>query len=308
MKYKKDPKTIQQQIELLKERGLSFNNEKEAESILSSVSYYRLSAYFLTFQHKDGTHAFKPNATFNYAYNTYLFDGELRHILFNAIETIEIALKARMINLLSIEYGSLWYINNIYFFNKEWHADCLEIIKKDINNSKEVFIEHYRSKYSDPEMPPAWIALEVVSLGTISKMYKNLLKGKIKTEIAKSFGLPVDVFSSWIETLAYVRNLCAHHSRVWNRILVKKPILPNRVKNKWVTLPFQMKTVDDTNENEHLKIRIYPVLCLIQYLIRTIDNKNSIFNEMKSCLTMYPTVPISYMGFPDNWVEDDFWK
>jgi len=111
MKYKKDPKTIQQQIELLKERGLSFNNEKEAESILSSVSYYRLSAYFLTFQHKDGTHAFKPNATFNYAYNTYLFDGELRHILFNAIETIEIALKARMINLLSIEYGSLWYIN-----------------------------------------------------------------------------------------------------------------------------------------------------------------------------------------------------
>ena len=104
MKYHKPPLTIKDQIKQLKSRGLVIADESIAEEFLTRVSYYRFSAYLLPFQLKDGTHTFKPNSTFEKAFNTYLFDRELRHIVFNAIEKIEIAIRARLINIFSLNH------------------------------------------------------------------------------------------------------------------------------------------------------------------------------------------------------------
>ena len=118
MKYNKPPLTIKDQINLLKSRGLSISDESAAEAFLSRVSYYRFSAYLLPFQLKDGSHTFKPNSTFEKAYKTYLFDRELRHIVFNAIEKIEIALRARLINIFSLVFGGFWYSDSSLFENQ----------------------------------------------------------------------------------------------------------------------------------------------------------------------------------------------
>ncbi len=138
-----------------------------------------------------------------------------------------------MIYHLSIRYGSLWYLDSSLFENKTIiinnqvitiYQNTINELQKEFNRSQELFIKDQRSRY--PNQPAdAWKILEVASMGTLSKLYKSL-KTQLpeKAIIAKEMGLNLNTeLSSWLEALTYVRNIVAHHSKLWSRTMVKTP-------------------------------------------------------------------------------------
>lgn len=159
-----------------------------------------------------------------------------------------------------------------------------------------IFIEHYKSKYSSPERPPSWMTFEVTSIGLLSKMYRNLIMTNEKKDISKHFHAPTPyIFESWLQSITYVRNICAHHGRLWNRVLTIKPTLPKKPKNLWI------------QNNAINTDKIYAFLCCTLYLLRTINPKTEFIVHLKHLLDKYPSVSTKVMGFPKDWYKDEFW-
>ncbi|MDP3556805.1 MAG: Abi family protein, partial [Bacteroidota bacterium] len=217
MQFNKSAKTIEEQITLLRSRGLIIPDEIKARQYLSNISYYRLSSYMLPFQrYNDQKHSFMPNTSFDNILNLYVFDRQLRLLIFDEIERIEIAFRCQIIYKYSLSGGNNWYEEIGYFYNA-FHFNKFQVqVNSELSLSKEVFIQHYKTKYSSPVNPPAWMSLEILSFGQLSKMFKNLRTSAQKKEIGNHFSIHHEVLNSWVESLTYVRNLCAHHSRIWN--------------------------------------------------------------------------------------------
>lgn len=162
------------------------------------------------------TDRFESKTTFDEILDVYLFDRELRILVFDAIEKIEIAFRTQMIYQPSIGGGAFWFEDDSNFNDRNWMNEHLEQLDKEIDRSSEVFIDHFFKKYDEEKTPLAWMAFEVLSLGLLSKFYQNMrVSLKAKKEIANHFGIsqPI-VFQSWIRSITYVRNVCAHHSRL----------------------------------------------------------------------------------------------
>lgn len=237
MIYDKPAYTINQHIEKLRERGLIINDEGLAKHYLSHVSYYRLAGYWWPMQSDKENHKFKPNSTFEDVIALYNFDRELRILLFDVIEKIEISLRTKLIFHLSNEFDPWWFQNTEIFQNTGALIETLNNIKKEVERSRETFIKEHKKKYKeDLRFPPAWKTLELTSFGSLSKLYGNL-KNTVKSKdiIAQELGAANHTYlPSWLQSIAQIRNYCAHHSRLWNRNLPGTPkILPNPPYN-WV--------------------------------------------------------------------------
>lgn len=250
----KTPASIVDQIALLKQRGMLFNDEQSAHHFLENINYYRLKGYWWDMQDDIALHTLKPNTYFEDIIERYNFDRGLRLILFDAIERIEIALRTKMIYHLSLAYGSLWYLDSNLFETTSLpsnplvtiHQNTIIELKKEFFRSQEIFIKDQRNRYPNQDAD-SWKILEVASMGTLSKLYKNL-KHQLpeKATIAKEMGLNLhSELSSWLEAITYVRNIIAHHSRLWSRNMVKIPVEKiNNPKSYWLNsalLPVQGK-------------------------------------------------------------------
>ena len=170
--FNKPPLTYSQQLQKLKERGLIINNEKKTLHILESVSYYRLSGYWYPLLQDKKNRIFKENADFETAFKLYCFDRELRKLVLAELEKIEIAIRAKMIYVLSIQYGAFWFSNPKLFSNPVKHAASITKIGQEYARSDEEFIKAFANHYTDP-LPPSWISIEITSFGTLSKLYSN---------------------------------------------------------------------------------------------------------------------------------------
>ncbi len=219
MQYNKSPITIAEQITLLKQRGLNFGDEKIASHYLSNISYYRLRAYTYPFQDNANTnHPFNKKVTFEEIVELYVFDRKLRLLVFDALEKIEISLRTKIIYEYAIPHGSHWYENVNHYRNPYRFNTDINKVYDEIDRSTETFIKHYADTYTNPTKPACWMSLEVVSMGLLSKLFENLKKSNEKIAIAKAFGLPtVFILESWMHSLSHLRNVCAHHCRLWNR-------------------------------------------------------------------------------------------
>lgn len=315
--YNKPALTIEKQIGLLEERGLIITDKERARRHLSNVSYYRLSAYMIPYRTINDkgarTNDFIPGTTWDDIYNLYKFDRKLRLLVFDAIERIEIALRSYMINQLSLKYGSHWQDNKSIFrkpqlnhkTGKEYDIfkDIQNHINKQLNaNKKETFIEHYVSTYNNPPTPPSWMSLELLYFKELSKICQNLEKRNDRTDIAKAFGVKDDkVFCSWLHTLNYVRNKCAHHARLWNILM---DITPTKYENKDPEMVWLSK--DEVQKVQSSKI--YYTLCIILFLLETVNPKTHFRNHFIDLLEKYPNVNVGYMGFPEGWREHPLWK
>lgn len=297
MRYTKLPITIDDQIKILKDRGLIITNEKFAHSQLNKISYFRLANYWRPMEEDKVLHCFKPHSTFENAIRLYQFDLDLRSIIFTGIQTIEIALRSKIIQNVSLEYGAFWFAEESLFVSSAIYRKCLDSLTDEISRSKEDFLEEHFAKYHIPSFPPAWKALEVASFGTIAKLYANLKNVKLKKRIAKEFGLPQHLFlESWIKSIAALRNCVAHHARVWNRKYPIKPQLPLTLPNQWISTEGVQPE------------RLYSILCTIQYLLKALDEGEGFNRKMAQLLYEYPNVDITSMGFPKDWVKEPLWK
>lgn len=314
MAYDKPWHSCEEMIVKLRERGLTITNDEKALSYLSRIGYYRLSGYWYSFRQQqliDGEQIkldrFIQGASFEQAVHLYVFDKKLRLLMMDALERIEIAFRVEIAHLLG-EKDPFAYLKPELFHPKfsininrqgiTGHQNWLDKHEKLIDRSKERFIEHNKNKHGLPL--PIWIACEVWDFGTLSFLFGGM-KEADQDAIAVKFGLTNGrVLASWLRSLNYLRNVCAHHSRLWNRNVVEKPRLPNAQIVPWVT-PFI--------ENDRLRARPFLLFCITQHLMKSI-NPNSTWGARLSnlMLTELPDMTqmgldLNSMGITDNWTE-----
>lgn len=282
---------------LLKGRGLLFHDEQAALSQLKTLSYFRIAGYLRPMEDNPVTHTCMPNCYFEQAVDTYYFDKELRALLFTAIQSVEVAIRTRLIDRTSFTHGAFWFMDPALATDTKLYQSNYDIIRNEVNRSKEDFIVSHFVKYDSPDCPPIWKTLEVISFGTLSKLYSNFNDNHVKKQIAKDFGLPQHVYmESWIKSIAVLRNHIAHHARIWNRRFSLKPQLPKTLPMDWI----------DTNGLVDYKL--YPQLCCLLYLENIIHPDSKFKSRLKDLIDSHPDINLHAMGFPPRWRNEALWK
>jgi abortive infection bacteriophage resistance protein len=301
--------TINDQIALLKRRGMLFRDEAKARILLKKISYYRLKGYWWDVQSDTVLHTFLPDVYFEDIIERYNFDRRLRVILFDAIEQIEITLRTKMIYHLSIAYGGLWYLNPVLFepavitqqgVTQTAHLFALDELQKEFNRSQEIFIKDQKIRYPN-QSADAWKILEVASMGTLSKLYKNL-KNKLpeKAAIANEMGLnSTFTFVGWLESITLMRNLIAHHARLWCRSLVKRPSMQlNNPAEAWLVSPLQSGQLN----------KPFAVISCMVYLCNHLNQSEEIKDRIVALIDSYPNIPVYRYGFLNGWRSEPLWR
>ncbi len=308
-KFDKISLTCEEQIELLQKRGLYFYDKNEAVEIIKKIGYYHLSSYMRLFQSGE-SHFFKPQTEFTQILDIYNFDRDLKHITFKAIEKIEIAYKAAITNVLCKEFGSHWFYNPNVFINKSikneleknetQQENILRLLESEIKKKKkraneyaETFIKKYYDKYSEPLLPPFWMIAETLSIGSLHRIYYSL-NNKYKRQIVSYLGFKEDVtfialYSNWLQPICMVRNICAHHSRLFNR-----QFRIQAKQHKQIS-----EFIDIPNNN------FYYIAMVINYYLKTILHDICFEQDIINLFHKYSNINKKLLGFPNNWTNFD---
>jgi len=296
MQYNKPFKSIQEQIQLLRNRGLII--DEDADHYLRHLNYYRLSGYWAPFQKSHSDHLFNANTHFDDVLNIYIFDRELRLILLDAIERLEVSLRTHWAYHCAEVYGAHAYFNKEISRKSFWYEKNFSLLQQEVNRSDELFIKHYRQKYSSSESPPIWVVCEVMSLGLLSRWLKDLKPAKICNKIAKNYQVDHTVLISFIEHLTYIRNLCAHHSRVWNRKLTKTIKIPR-------SKPPEL--ISSFNQDPVVMRKIYNSLVMLMHFLTIVSPGHHFKNRLLELIERH-SIDVRAMGFPADWMKRNVWK
>jgi abortive infection bacteriophage resistance protein len=173
----------------------------------------------------------------------------------------------------------------------------LNKLYEEVDRSTETFIKHYKDTYTNPTSPASWMSLEVASLGLLSKLFENLKKGPEKKAVTKAFGLhKPEILESWMHTFAHIRNVCAHHSRLWNRRITTKPQIPTNTDFDFIN-----------NKNVYPN-KIYASLCCLIYILNIISPGHNFTCRLLELIQSCPLVDLKEMGFPDDWKNEKLWS
>ena len=298
--FDKKPTTILQQIEILKSRGMKIDSEAEANHFLSHISYYRLGEYWHSMQEDKENHIFKPNSRFADVISLYCFDRELRLLIFDVIEKLEISLRTKMIYHLSHEFDPWWFQNFDIFSDSLALVKTLASLEEEISRSKDPIIKNHFSKHKDDQrFPPTWKTLEQTSFGGLSKLYGNLKNNiESKDTVAKEFGAVNHTYlPSWLQSISQIRNYCAHHSRLWNKNLPGTVKLLPKPPFPWVE--------DVPKQHEFQKLYVH--LCLMKYLLNIVAPSNHFTQKLEILFEKFPNVDPNALGMKSNWTQEALW-
>src|SRR5690625_28491 len=287
--YQKPSLAPEEQIARLRSRGMRFPDEKTAQFYLQHINYCRLRAYWLSFEVDPQTHLFRDGTEFDEVLNRYIFDRELRLLFLDAIERVEVSIRAQWTYHFSRAAGPHGYLHAEIKTdrNKARRLKNIERLKTEVKQSSEAFITHFKASYSE-ELPPIWAVSEIMSLGSLSRWFRNFTPPHIKRNISRSYDLHSDVLDSWLQHLTHVRNLCAHHSRVWNRELTITPMTPQ-------SMPVQL---DGEFQKESRKI--YNTILILLYFMDKIAPQHSWRDRLISLIRTHH-IPTRSMGFSTDW-------
>lgn len=314
MKYTKPFLTFDQQLQRAMDRGMHVRDIDEAVRLLSRIGYYRLSAYWYHWrvENSDGNLAeqYVDAADFDDAIALYSFDRQLRLILLDAIERIEVALRVAMANTAGrrdpfihqspAHLGPFAERANYATGQSEFEtfADrCNEVYIR----SSEDFVKHCRKRYEDG--PAIWVYIETWDFGLLCRFYKLLIDDD-RLAIAQMFGVDRHgMFESWIACLNYVRNVCAHHGRLFRRSLVVKPGTKD------------MRSIPELHHvtalNDQRISKLYPVLAILIFMMRSVSPESQWNTRLMLLLNEFPdvsTASLSDYGFPNTWQTEELWQ
>lgn len=338
--FNKPEKSNSELIAEWKKRKLLIPDEQRAQRYLDFISYYRLSAYSIPFQ-ISASHLFRANTSFDDILDLYIFDRELRLLVMDAIERIEVAVRTQICNVISLAkdqnnntFGAFWYLDGKHFLRKFPHFRFLanlekqlleekERLERDIqhiskrkqlsqaqqqalisNAKKENFLRHYLSQYDEPRLPPCWMMMEMLTWGELSHLYANLQSSALKKQIATNLGLNAEILESWLKAFNSIRNICAHHSRLWNRELGIAIKIPQSSQIKWLSTTPQRSQLN----NVQFERRIYSILVALQTVLYTVSPKSSWAKRLKALMDKHPKISLFNMGMPTMWHQDNFWQ
>lgn len=298
--FDKPALTLDEQVDLLVSRGLIVSCRETVMQYLQFIGYYRLSGYCLPFQVNNTAesgffkHQFKPGTTFEQILEHYAFDRKLRVLLIDAIERIEVAFRTTLSNTMCLNHGPHWYLDDSLFLIDRYfsHEIFLQRVEKCIRDNRNLsFIQHYYFKYGQPSSPPSWMVMEILPMGSISFVYQKLKSQRDRKEIAGVFGLNPRILASWIHTISYLRNLCAHHSRVWNKTFTITPEIAREHK----------AFLSHNN-------RFYAQATVIEAFLKVISPDSKWPLRLKELFDEHPAIPTGSMGFPESWYNQAFWQ
>jgi abortive infection bacteriophage resistance protein len=299
--FEKKAISIKEQIIKLQQRGLLITENDNAAHYLSHISYYRLGEYWHAMQCDKKEHLFKENSKFKDVISLYNFDAELRILLFGVIEKIEISLRTKLIYHLSQEYNPWWFQDFDLFTDSKELVKTLASLEGELARTKEMTIKnHFKDHKDDLRFPPSWKSLEQTSFGSLSKLYGNL-KNTIKSKdvIAAEFGAVNHTYlPSWLQSIAQIRNYCAHHSRLWNKNLPGSPKLLSNPPFLWVA--------DVPQQHEFQKLYVH--FCIMKYLLNIIQPENNFTEKLNGLFIKYYNVDSNALGMKVNWQNEPLWK
>lgn len=300
--YSKPALTFDQQLELIRSRGMAVEDEAEARRVLATVGYYRLSAYMYPFRAPGLPERFIGGASFARVVQLYEFDHRLRRVLLDAIDRIEVALRALITYHFAHEHGAFGHCSPNSFEHPDKHAEWIARLDKSVMDSKELFIEHYSNTYDGHPRVPLWMATEVMSFGSLTFLFKNA-KSATRRKIARDFGYDASVLASWLLCLSYVRNLCAHHCRVWNREMALAPLIPDR-DARWKSPIMRRSGRAD---------RAFTVLLMLREASRRLNVDGGWADSVRTALAEDLGNPkdtfIAWgMGIKGNWLDHPVWS
>jgi abortive infection bacteriophage resistance protein len=275
-------------------------DKASAAQHLSHISYYRLRAYWLPFEQvaaQGGQHAFVAGTDFDTILAIYQFDRELRLLLIDAIERVEISLRTQMASVLSLRYGAFAHQEAQHFSSTPAWEKCRDELTKEYQRSRETFALHYRNQYPHLHSPPLWVACELMTLGQLSHWLKNLRHPKDRQDIAHLYGLDEKVLLSFAHHLTTVRNHCAHHGRVWNRKFAIKMLIPKKK-------PHDFGAQLNHQQDRHL----YNTLAMLAYLMGIISPSSTWRMRLKHLIQSTPQIAATEMGFPPDWEQLAIWQ
>jgi abortive infection bacteriophage resistance protein len=294
--FTKPSLSIDAQLTLLMSRGLQVPDYPRAKRYFTFINYYRLGGYFLPFC-LAASHNFKQNTSFDDVLNLYIFDRQLRLLSMDAIERIEIGVRTAIINVMSNNHGAHWYMDSRLFsyhykFN---HNDFLEQVKNESGyhnpRKRGPSLNHYYTKYTYPALPPSWMIGDILSLGTWSIIFERINCAKSKKEVASLFSLRHPQLSSWMHALSFIRNICAHHSKLWDRIFTVKPeIIP----------PISTLMTPNTT--------FFAYSVMMNYMLTHITNAPTWSDRLCNLIASCPLDSQIHMGFPVGWHLNPFWR
>lgn len=291
MHYTKPALTFEQQLDLLQQRGLTVADPVRALHWLQRISYYRLSAYCLPF--KDGN-AFHPGTSFDDIAGLYIFDRKLRLLVLDAIERIEVAIKTAITYEIAHAYGPFGHTDPGNFAPEFDHPRFMGELEVEERRAQETFASHFRGKYTAEPHLPIWMTTELLSFGTVSKLYKTGLAPVLKQRIATAYGVDAQFLASWIHSLSYVRNVCAHHKRLWNRQFGIKPRFPSR------SLRWPHMVPDNA--------RIYGTLVVLRHMLTIASPRCHWRDRLFDVFDAHPTVALEPMKIPVDWRSRALWR
>jgi len=237
-------KSIDEQLEILRSRGLEIEDDDRAKRYLTRLGYYRLSGYWYPFRQflKGDRHQiaemrsddFVEESRFSDLIQLYVFDKKLRLLALDALERIEMALRVDVAHLLG-ESDALAHENPDCFHGnfskrknpgsgKTGHQFWLEKYRQQVHRARHTpLVSHHLEKYG---CLPIWVAIEVWDFGMLSSLYAGM-KHNDKMRIARKYGVADgNVFAKYLRSLNFLRNVSAHHSRLWNVNVVDRSPLP----------------------------------------------------------------------------------
>jgi len=239
----------------------------------------------------------------------YVFDKRLRMLFLDAIERIEVALRVDLAILLGQrsrlahrdphQFEALFLKPN--GVGETPHAKWLTKVDDGFQRSKEEFVKHFRTKYPS-DFPPVWIAIELWDFGTLSTLVGGL-KYADRAQVASRYGLPrPDLLTAFTRNLNNVRNICAHHARLWNRSPADRLAPPRQG---------EVSLLNHLCGDVHAQSRIYATAAFLQYLLRTINPASSWGIRLRAHLKTIPAgngISLRNAGFPNDWGKLDLWQ
>ena len=290
----KEPKTFEEQIQILEDRNMKIENKEDAIKILKTTNYYRFTAYALQFKKFDN---YDNRVSFRDVYKLYKFDKRLRHLILGILENIEIAMRTYLAYQLSISHGAEAHTNPDIFKDRDLYSGridmngrsrkgLMEEIKLEIrNNNKELFVKHHVNKYNGHF--PIWVIVEIFSFGMLSRTYGNLNIVDQKQISKNCFNINYQLLESWLKNLAYVRNICAHYGRLYNK---KMSIMP-KIHTKY------------SQDNIDLN-KLFVSVLAIKELTVTTSEWDVFKDQLKILIDEYiDVIDFKLIGFPENWFE-----
>ena len=289
-------KNVHDLVQLLIARGLNITDRQKAERYLSTIGYYRLSAYMIPLMRTPkSAKLFKSGVSFRQAMMLYRFDKKLRMLIFNEIEKVEVAIRATIVNTICELTGDkFWMTNPVHFADASKFANTLSLISKEVRRSHEEFITDFMTNHTD-SYPPVWMLAEILPFGYITNIFCNLKDKKLKKKVSQQFGLQVPPFESWMTKLYLTRNDCAHHARVWNKRNTMNPTIPNRMTRPWITLSTD-------------PLKVYHDICIIKYLLDVVSPNNDMLAKLRWLFVDFPEIDLAAMGFPKGWEMEPIWQ